>query len=129
MKRASNKTRFSLQNRYKEVILYIIMAKIDELAAMMKACGHPLRLKILCAIQLGEETCVSELWNCLDQSQPVVSQHLAVLKRRKIVSSAVQGNRRVYTISDPFIRALVDAMVDSVDEVKDKIRSIQKERS
>ena len=60
-------------------------AKIDELAAMMKACGHPLRLRILCAIQLGEDTCVSELWNCLEQSQPVVSQHLAVLKRRGIV--------------------------------------------
>jgi ArsR family transcriptional regulator, arsenate/arsenite/antimonite-responsive transcriptional repressor len=105
------------------------MAKIDELAAMMKACGHPLRLKILCAIQLGEETCVSELWNCLEQSQPVVSQHLAVLKRRGIVSSEVHGNRRVYKISDPFIRSLVNAMVDSVDELKEKITSIQKDRA
>lgn len=91
----------------------------------MKACGHPLRLKILCAIQMGEETCVSELWNCLDQSQPVVSQHLAVLKRRGIVKSEVQGNKRVYRICDPFVRTIVSAMVDSVDEVKQKIRSIQ----
>jgi ArsR family transcriptional regulator len=101
------------------------MAKIDELAAKMKACGHPLRLKILCAIQMGEETCVSELWNCLEQSQPVVSQHLAVLKRRGIVSSQVQGNKRVYRICDPFIRTLVVAMVDSLEELKEKIKSIQ----
>ena len=101
------------------------MSKIDQLAAMMKACGHPLRLKILCAIEMGEETCVSELWSCLEQSQPVVSQHLAVLKRRGIVTSQVQGNKRVYRITDPFIRSLVKTMVDSVDELKEKIKSIQ----
>ncbi len=115
----------SLQVYNKQVILYRIMTKIDELAAMMKACGHPLRLKILCAIEMGEETCVSELWSCLEQSQPVVSQHLAVLKRRGIVTSQVQGNKRVYRISDPFIRSLVTTMVDSVDELKEKIKSIQ----
>ena len=101
------------------------MANIDEIAAMMKACGHPLRLKILCAIQLGEETCVSELWSCLEQSQPVVSQHLAVLKRRGIVTSEVQGNKRVYKVCDPFIRTLVTSMVDSVDELKEKLRIIR----
>jgi ArsR family transcriptional regulator len=104
------------------------MSKIDHLAAMMKACGHPLRLKILCAIEMGEETCVSELWSCLEQSQPVVSQHLAVLKRRGIVTSQVQGNKRVYRISDPFIRSLVTTMVDSVDELKEKIKIIQQSR-
>jgi len=118
--------RGALQIRYKQDILYRIMTKIEELAAMMKACGHPLRLKILCAIEMGEETCVSELWSCLEQSQPVVSQHLAVLKRRGIVSSQVKGNKRVYRISDPFIRSLVKTMLDSVDEIKEKIESIQR---
>ena len=129
MKKPINKDALSLQNHNKRVILYSNMAKIDELAAMMKACGHPLRLKILCAIQLGEETCVSELWNCLEQSQPVVSQHLAVLKRRGIVSSEVQGNKRVYKVCDPFIRTLVTTMVDSVDELKEKIKSLRRDRA
>jgi ArsR family transcriptional regulator len=83
------------------------MDKLIEVASLLKACGHPLRLKLLCTIEKGEEACVSELWNCLEQSQPVVSQHLAVLKKSGIVASQVQGNRRVYTIVNPFVRELI----------------------
>jgi len=92
------------------------MDNAAELATMLKACGHPLRLKILCAIQRGEEACVSELWTCLKQAQPVVSQHLAVLKRRGIVSSRVRGNKRVYAISNPLIRALIASLSRTVEE-------------
>jgi ArsR family transcriptional regulator len=92
------------------------MDTVNEVASLLKACGHPLRLKLLCAIEKGEEACVSELWNCLEQSQPVVSQHLAVLKRRGIVASQVQGNRRVYTIVNPFVRDLVDSLHRTVEE-------------
>jgi hypothetical protein len=35
----------------------------------------------------------------------------------------------VYKITDPFIRSLVNAMVDSVDELKEKITSIQRDRA
>ena len=89
---------------------------------MLKACGHPLRLKILCAIERGEHACVSQLWTCLQQTQPVVSQHLAVLKRRGIVSSQVCGNKRVYAISNPFIRSLVAGLADSVQFSEDAAR-------
>ncbi len=83
------------------------MESIEELAHTLKACGHPLRLRILCAIERQEEPCVTELWNCLEQSQPVVSQHLAVLKSKGIVQAQVQGNRRVYSIVNPFIKSMV----------------------
>ena len=94
------------------------MDTVSEVASLLKACGHPLRLKLLCAIERGEEACVSELWNCLEESQPVVSQHLAVLKKRGIVSSQIQGNRRVYSIVNPFVRDLVNSLHRTVEEVR-----------
>ena len=78
-------------------------------AEKMKVCGHPVRLKLLCLIE-KEKACVTELWQCLDQSQPVVSQHLAVLKNKGIVHSVVQGNKRIYSISDPFVKDMIRAM-------------------
>ena len=82
--------------------------EIKILAEKLKVCGHPVRLKILCLIE-KQDSCVTELWQCLDQSQPVISQHLAVLKDKDIVESDVQGNRRIYSISDPFIKTMVQS--------------------
>jgi DNA-binding transcriptional ArsR family regulator len=84
--------------------------KIAEYAQKLKVCGHPVRLKLLCMIAQQEQPCVSELWVCLNQPQPVVSQHLAVLKDKGIVQSEVQGNRRIYSIVDPFVRNLVETL-------------------
>ncbi len=85
--------------------------KIESIAPRIKACGHPLRLKILCAIE-SNESCVTELWTCLDQSQPVVSQHLAVLKRKGIVASSIKGNKRYYSIVDPFIKKFIQGLIN-----------------
>ena len=83
---------------------------LDEYAGKLKVLGHPVRLKLLCMIARQAEPCVSELWVCLNQPQPVVSQHLAVLKEKGIVRSEVQGNRRIYSIVDPFVRRLVETI-------------------
>lgn len=81
--------------------------EITSYARKLKVLGHPMRLKLLCMIAREEEPCVSELWTCLDQPQPVVSQHLAVLKENGIVQSEVKGNKRIYSISDSFVQDLV----------------------
>ncbi len=85
---------------------------LDQCAQKLKVCGHPMRLRLLCRIAREEEPCVSDLWSCLDQPQPVISQHLAVLKQKNIVASKVQGNRRVYSIVDPFIREIVGSLIN-----------------
>jgi len=79
---------------------------IPGAARKLKVCGHPIRLRLLCAIE-NHDPCVSDLSTCLDESQPVVSQHLAVLKKEGIVTSKVMGNRRIYSIADPFISLLI----------------------
>ncbi len=83
--------------------------RLSETARKLKVCGHPTRLKLLCALE-NQEPCVSDLSSCLDESQPVVSQHLAVLKREGIVESKVKGNRRIYSVTDPFIKGLVQSL-------------------
>ncbi len=79
---------------------------IAHIARTLKVCGHPIRLKLLRAIE-SSEPCVSDLWHCVEESQPVVSQHLAVLKREGIVASRVKGNRRIYSVTDAWVKELV----------------------
>lgn len=88
----------------------LLVEKIEKTAPLLKVCGHPLRLKILCAIEQNEP-CVTELWTCLDQTQPVVSQHLAVLKKKGIVKSSISGNKRYYSIVNPFVKSLVQKIM------------------
>jgi DNA-binding transcriptional ArsR family regulator len=80
---------------------------IADYAQKLKAMGHPIRLKLLCLIDEGNDPCVTDLWRCLQQPQPVISQHLAILKENGIVSAEVQKTKRVYAIVDPFIKGIV----------------------
>lgn len=89
--------------------------KLRPYAQMFKAIGHPIRLKILCLIAGQEVPCVGDIWRCLDQPQPVVSQHLAILKHYGIVTSEVKKTRRIYSICDPFIRNIIDAMICQIN--------------
>ncbi|MFP4510169.1 MAG: ArsR/SmtB family transcription factor [Spirochaetota bacterium] len=96
---------------------------LKDISQKLKVCGHPVRLELLCAIAKEQDPCVSELWVCVKQPQPVVSQHLAVLKDRGIVSSQVQGNRRIYSISDPYIRRLVLSLKSEFGELAGEVAS------
>lgn len=95
-------------------------AFVDTCAQKLKVCGHPMRLRLLCRIAQDQDPCVSDLWSCLDQPQPVISQHLAVLKQKGIVASEVRGNRRVYSIVDPFIRQIVGSLMEEPMAVPDE---------
>jgi DNA-binding transcriptional ArsR family regulator len=90
--------------------------EITEYARKLKAVGHPIRMRLLCLISREEDPCVSDLWQCLKQPQPVVSQHLAILKENGIVEAEVQKTRRVYSIVDPFIKDLVARIMAGLQE-------------
>lgn len=98
---------------------------IADYAQKLKAVGHPIRLKLLCLIAEEEDPCVTDLWRCLQQPQPVISQHLAILKENGIVSAEVQKTRRVYTIVDPFIRDIV-AKVRVAEDQSVKAKAVSK---
>ncbi len=65
---------------------------------LLKAMANEWRLMILCQLSEGEKT-VSELQSSLGLSQSALSQHLAVLRREKIVQSRKHAQSVSYSLS------------------------------
>lgn len=84
--------------------------EIHRTAHAVKAMAHPLRLRLLCLIA-GGEVSVQELTNRLDQtSQSNVSQHLAHMLERGVLSNRKRGNQVLYSIRDRRVLSLMVAM-------------------
>ena len=77
------------------------MAELHDVAAhavvLLKAMANESRLMILCQLSEGEKT-VSELQSLLGLSQSALSQHLAVLRRERMVTARKQGQSVSYSI-------------------------------
>ena len=65
---------------------------------LLKAMANEWRLMILCQLSEGEKT-VSELQDILGLSQSALSQHLAVLRRERIVRSRKEAQSVSYSLS------------------------------
>ena len=65
---------------------------------LLKAMANEWRLMILCQLADGEKT-VSELQEILGLSQSALSQHLAVLRRERIVKSRKQAQSVTYSLA------------------------------
>jgi ArsR family transcriptional regulator len=82
-----------------------------ELAGAFKALGHPVRVALLHRL-LNGEPCVSDLHECLGQSQPSISQHLGVLRDRGLIVPQRRGNRTCFQASDDRLRDLLNLARD-----------------
>ncbi len=65
---------------------------------LLKAMANEWRLMILCQLSEGEKT-VTELQNILGLSQSALSQHLAVLRREKIVNARKEAQSVYYSLA------------------------------
>jgi DNA-binding transcriptional ArsR family regulator len=65
---------------------------------LLKAMANEWRLMILCQLSEGEKT-VSELQEILGLSQSALSQHLAVLRREKIVKARKHAQSVSYSLA------------------------------
>jgi len=82
-----------------------------RVAEVLKVLGHPVRLRIVQTL-LTNESCVKNLWSCLELSQATVSQHLSVLKGKGIVDSAREGVAMRYWVSDEICKLLIGTLMD-----------------
>ncbi|HNZ26832.1 MAG TPA: metalloregulator ArsR/SmtB family transcription factor [Spirochaetota bacterium] len=85
----------------------------DELvnyAEIFKALGHPTRLEIVKELVEKGETDVSKMIDRFNISQSNLSQHLAILRRTRLVKSAKKGQRVCYKVEDDKIRKIINAI-------------------
>jgi DNA-binding transcriptional ArsR family regulator len=77
--------------------------------SMLGAMANPSRLLILC--QLGEsEKSVGELQPLIGLSQSALSQHLAVLRERKVVRTRREGQQIFYSLASREAGALMQTL-------------------
>ena len=80
-------------------------------AEVCKTLGSPVRIEILNALRDGEKT-VGQLSGELELKQANVSQHLAVLRQRRVVTTRKEGTSIYYGVSNPKIIQACQLMRD-----------------
>ena len=82
---------------------------IERASRSLKAMSHPLRLKILCTLG-DQEISVQDIVEHVGTSQSNISQHLAILRDKGILSSRKDANRVYYRVSDSRTLRLIGMM-------------------
>jgi len=88
---------------------------LDRSGDLLRALAAPVRIAIV--LQLREEArCVHELVDALDVPQPLVSQHLRILKAAGVVDGARSGREVLYRLVDHHLADIVVAAVTHAGE-------------
>ena len=84
-------------------------ADIEIASRSLKAMSHPLRLKILCTLGRNE-VCVQGIVDNVGTSQSNISQHLAILREKGILSCRKDANKVYYRVGDERTLLLIGMM-------------------
>jgi DNA-binding transcriptional ArsR family regulator len=99
-------------------------------AGIFQALAHPTRIAIVEFLQYGELS-VGQLCQKVGIEQANASQHLAVLRNKHIVQSRKEGNQIFYSLRDPSLAKVLEAMRDfflaHVDEALQMLREDRQE--
>ena len=83
----------------------------DDIANVMRALGHPVRLNILriLATQRERDCCCTDVTQCLPLAQSTVSQHIKVLLDAGLIERHAKGTRNCYSLRSDRLADFGDA--------------------
>jgi ArsR family transcriptional regulator len=88
---------------------------LDTAGDLLRALAAPVRIAIV--LQLRESSrCVHELVDALGVPQPLVSQHLRILKAAGVVAGERSGREVLYRLADQHLADIVVAAVTHAAE-------------
>jgi len=99
-------------------------------ANLFKALAHPARIRVLEILSTSAEpTPVSEILSATDIEPTLLSQHLAVLKRHRVVSGRRVGNAVLYELAHPKISELLVIarvfLADTLGAQRDQLKALR----
>lgn len=84
-------------------------AEIDNIAGLLKAMAHPIRLKILCLLR-EKEMSVGDLQATIQTTNGNISQHLTILRNQEIITCRKDANFIFNRIADPRVMQLMECL-------------------
>lgn len=98
---------------------YMRMTEYDDFEAateLFKALASPTRLRILSALS-EKPLCVHELTEILGVRQPLVSQHLRILRSAHLLAGQRNGKEIIYSLMDGHVSEIInDALTHSKEK-------------
>jgi DNA-binding transcriptional ArsR family regulator len=99
-------------------------------ANLFKALAHPARIRVLEILSTtAGPTPVSEILNATGIEATLLSQHLAVLKRHRVVSGQRVGNAMLYELAHPKISELLviarTFLADTLGAQRDQLKLLK----
>ncbi|MEM9513865.1 MAG: metalloregulator ArsR/SmtB family transcription factor [Actinomycetota bacterium] len=89
---------------------------IAQGAELLKVLGSPVRIKLILALEEHGEQCVHELTDSLEVKQPLVSQHLRVLRSANLIVGRRAGKEVRYSIADHHVTHIVRDAITHAQE-------------
>jgi DNA-binding transcriptional ArsR family regulator len=87
---------------------------VSLVAARFRTMGEPIRIQILQALRSGERNVTGLVTAVPGSTQPNISKHLRILQDAGLVGRRQDGNNVYYSISDPTVFDLCDAVCGSI---------------
>jgi DNA-binding transcriptional ArsR family regulator len=91
--------------------------RMIDFVPFFKALCNPTRAQIV-EFLLGGERCVCEMTGPLDQSQPLVSHHLALLRDAGLVRMRNEGTRTYYSLDRERFDGDLKEFLDHVERLR-----------
>lgn len=86
-----------------------MQARAEEAAELLKAMANPQRLRVLCLL-IEREMSVGEINAVVELSQSALSQHLAVLRETRLVSTRKDAQTVFYSVSDGLVHDIIASL-------------------
>ncbi len=83
----------------------------DSAVGLLQSLGNKSRLMIMCQLINGEKS-VGELAELLQARESTVSQHLALLRKDRLVTTRRQGQTIFYTIASEPARQVLETLYE-----------------